>query len=73
MVIASDWCPALPRRAVRIDQYLWINLEVVFGLEVDIICRKERGDAPILSQQDPATLARVGICGKAKDAGNNRA
>lgn len=73
MVIAGNRCAALPCSAMGIDKHLRIDLEVVFPLRVDILCGQECRDTPILFQQDPATLARVGIGGMAKDAGNNRA
>lgn len=73
MEVAGNPWPALPCSAVRIDQYLRIDLEVAFGLRMDIGGRKKCGDTPCLTQQDPAAFARVGVGGMAKDTGNNRA
>lgn len=62
MVIAHHLRPAIPRRAMRIDQGLRIDFEMRLRSRVDIGGGLDRGDARAPAKQDAATFAGVG-CG----------
>lgn len=71
MIVAEHLRPARTRPAVGIDQRLRVDLEMQFGLRVNIICGENRCDRITFAQQDAATLQRMRPLRLGKQAGND--
>ena len=60
VIITQHLRPAISRCAMRIDQSLWVDLEMCLGRWMDIASGNCLCDASAFAQQDTAAFLRVG-------------